>query len=126
MLYQAFYNYLRNEVARSPHTVTAYVRDLEDFRRFYREELRHADDDPRRMLTADLRLWISSEASKGLKATSVSRKVHTLRSFFNYLVRHHGLAPNPSCCTPRSQAAQGAAQVHCGGRKQHANRRARK
>ena len=96
MLYQAFYNYLRNEVARSPHTVTAYVRDLEDFRRFYREELRHADDDPRRMLTADLRLWISSEASKGLKATSVSRKVHTLRSFFNYLVRHHGLAPNPA------------------------------
>lgn len=96
MLYEAFYNYLRNVTARSPHTVTAYVRDLEDFRRFYREDLRHADDDPRGIITADLRLWISSESAKGLKATSVSRKVHTLRSFFNYLVRHQGLAPNPA------------------------------
>ena len=34
MLYEAFYDYLRGEAARSAHTVTAYRHDVESLRGF--------------------------------------------------------------------------------------------
>lgn len=96
MLYNAFYDYIRCETTRSPHTVLAYRRDLEQFRRYLTAELMHPDDDPLKVTFADLRLWVASLTSQGLAVTTVLRKMSAVRSFYSYLVRHHGLQVNPT------------------------------
>lgn len=96
MLYNAFYNFIRCETTRSAHTVSAYRRDLEQFRHFLTAELCHADDDPRAASFADMRLWVSSLASRGMATTTILRKMSALRAFYAYLVRHHGLEVNPT------------------------------
>ncbi|MDE6196851.1 MAG: tyrosine-type recombinase/integrase [Muribaculaceae bacterium] len=96
MLYNAFYDFIRCETIRSAHTVSAYKRDLEQFRRFLTAELCHADDDPRKASFADLRLWVASLASQGMATTTILRKLSALRAFYGYLVRHHGLEVNPT------------------------------
>ena len=96
MLYDAFYNFIRCETTRSPHTVFAYKRDIEQFRHFLTAELMHADDDPRKASYADLRLWVASLSSQGMSTTTILRKMSALRTFFGYLMRHHGLEVNPA------------------------------
>ncbi len=96
MLYDAFYDFIRCETTRSPHTVLAYKRDLEQFRRFLTAELMHPDDDPRKATYSDLRLWVASLSSQGMAVTTVLRKMSALRAFYGYLMRHHGLEINPS------------------------------
>lgn len=96
MLYDAFYNFIRCETTRSPHTVFAYKRDIEQFRRFLTAELMHDDDDPRKASYSDLRLWVASLSSQGLTTTTVLRKMSALRTFYGYLMRHQGLEVNPA------------------------------
>lgn len=96
MLYKAFYDFIRCETTRSPHTVAAYTRDLEQFRRFLTAELCHPDDDPTKASFADLRLWVASLASRGMAATTVMRKMSALRALYAFLCRYHGLDANPA------------------------------
>ncbi len=96
MLYNAFYDFIRCETTHSPHTVLAYKRDIEQFRRFLTAELMHDDDDPRHVSFGDLRLWVASLTSQGLAVTTVLRKISAVKNLFSYLVRHHGLEVNPT------------------------------
>lgn len=96
MLYSDFYNYIRCEAVRSPHTVTAYRADIEEFRRFVEAELCKDPDDPTIIELGDIRLWVASMADRGLKVASISRRIQSLRSLFNYLVRNKGLTSNPA------------------------------
>lgn len=96
MLYNAFYDFIRCETTRSAHTVLAYRRDLEQFRRFLTAELCHPDDNPMKVSVADMRLWVASLSSQGMASTTILRKMSALRSFYAYLVRHHGLKVNPA------------------------------
>ncbi len=95
MLYNAFINYLRAEMNKSESTVRAYRSDLDAFRRFLATELGKSDD-PSGVTLADIRLWISYEAGRGLKNTSLARRETTLRSFSHYLLRRHGLQTDPT------------------------------
>lgn len=96
MPYQAFYDFIRCETNQSPHTVSAYKRDIEQLRRFVTEDLNHADDDPASISFSDLRLWLSSLASQGLATTTILRKMSAARAFFGYLTKHEGLEVNPT------------------------------
>ncbi len=96
MLYSAFYSYIRCETARSPHTVVAYIRDVEQFRRYLTQEGGKASDDPMTVNLQDMRMWISSLALKGLKTASIIRKIQSLRAFYAYLAARHGLRRNPA------------------------------
>ena len=87
--------YLRCELCRSPHTVRAYIADTEAF------ALWAASDgietfDPRLATTADIRAWLASLSKGGLKATSVRRRLQSLRTFYRYLMRRGLLADNPA------------------------------
>ncbi len=95
MLYADFYNYIRCEVVRTPTTVTAYIGDIEEFRRFLRCELCKDADNPESVELADVRLWVANMSERGLKISSIARRLQSLRSLFKYLVRHHGLKVNP-------------------------------
>ena len=82
---EGFLNYLILEKAYSPHTVTSYENDLREFAAYLEKTesgLTLKDVD------ADLvRGWAMALMSEGRKATSVNRKLSSLRSFYKYLLR---------------------------------------
>lgn len=96
MLYDAFYKYLRTEINSSPHTVSAYSCDLEQFRRYLKASSPQGSDDPQTVRLEDIRLWIASLSAAGMKTATVVRKIQSLRGFFGFLERHCGLSANPT------------------------------
>lgn len=103
MLYSDFYNFIRCETARSSHTVSAYMADCEQFRSYLLKEAEKDSDDPTAVTVADIRSWMAVLAERGLKSSTIIRKVQSLRAFFDYLCRHRGLTANPAAkaSTPR-------------------------
>lgn len=88
-----FLDYLSNERAYSPHTVTSYENDLRAFEVYLGQtenglELKDAD--------ADLvRGWAMDLMSSGMKATSVNRKLSSLRTFYKYLLKKGEIEVSP-------------------------------
>lgn len=80
-----FLNYLSLERAYSPHTVAGYENDLQAFKAYLGKNesgLGLQDVD------ADLvRGWAMDLMSAGMKATSVNRKLSSLRTFYKYLLK---------------------------------------
>ena len=88
-----FLDYLSLEKAYSPHTVTSYENDLKAFKVYLGEtestlELKDAD--------ADLvRGWAMELMSSGMKATSVNRKLSSLRTYYKYLLKKGEISVSP-------------------------------
>ena len=88
-----FLDYLSHERAYSPHTVTSYENDLRAFKAYLEQtdeklELKNAD--------ADLvRGWAMDLMSSGMKATSVNRKLSSLRTFYKYLLKKGVIKVSP-------------------------------
>ena len=89
--------WLRVERRASPHTLSAYGRDLVAFLRFLAEHLGGPASlaDLAALRPADYRAWLARRAGAGLARTSTARALSTLRNFLRYLDRH-GLAHNPA------------------------------
>ena len=96
MLTDEFLRYIRLELAMSPNTCEAYRRDLERWRQFAVGSRDLSEFSPMTATASDIRLWVASLARDGLTQRTIRRKVQSLRAFFNYLMRHHGLASNPA------------------------------
>ncbi|MDE6099979.1 MAG: tyrosine-type recombinase/integrase [Paramuribaculum sp.] len=90
-----FLKYLLSEQGLSPLTVEAYGRDLRQWADYAtgggRYELR-----PETASLNDLRLWVASLSRQGVSPRTIRRKIQSLRGFYNYLMRIHGLADNPA------------------------------
>ena len=92
-LIENFLDYLTHERAYSPHTVTSYGSDLDEFASHLEEigtdlDLAHAD--------ADLvRGWAMTLMGKGRNATSVNRKLSALRTFYKYLLKKGEIEVSP-------------------------------
>ena len=85
MLLKPFVDYLRYERAASERTVTEYEADLKAFESFYRGL---SDDLSWAIVDADIaREWMVEMMERGLKATSVNRRLSALRSFYRFLYR---------------------------------------
>ena len=88
-----FLDYLTHERVYSPHTVTSYGNDLREFDTYLKNpedpiELPHAD--------ADLvRGWAMELMVSGMKATSVNRKLSSLRTFYKYLLKKGEIEVSP-------------------------------
>lgn len=83
MYIDQFADYLRLERNYSPRTVTSYREDLVLFQGFLKET-----DPDLTLLTADrdlVRLWVVEMMDQGRTATTVNRKLSTLRSFYRFL-----------------------------------------
>ena len=96
-----FLNYLTLERAYSPHTVTSYGDGLRAFEAYLAQmegalTLKDAD--------ADLvRGWVMSLMASGQKASSVNRKLSSLRTFYKYLLKKKAIAVSPvqNVCGPK-------------------------
>jgi len=86
---EKFIRYLEIEKNYSPHTITNYRLDLEDFKAFLGQTNIESID----YLT--LRKYLALLKEKNLQTRSVGRKISTLRSFFKFLTREGFLKANP-------------------------------
>jgi integrase/recombinase XerD len=89
-LIQEFSDYLRIEKRNSPHTVSAYRRDLNRFS----TELAGQKADS--VTTADIRGFLLSLREQGLSSASVARSLSSIKSFFKYLNQDKQFQGNPA------------------------------
>jgi integrase/recombinase XerC len=91
-----FCDHLLKEKRYSAHTQAAYRSDLEQFRAFCAAECGAAEFDPFSVGQDRIRSFLAGLVRHGMNKRSVSRKLASLRAFFAFLARHHGLKPNPA------------------------------
>lgn len=88
-----FFEYLSAERRFSPHTITAYRNDLNQF-------FSYIENTYDNLATAELkhthiRSWVVHMMQDGLKARSINRKLSCLKSFFRFLRKRGKIEHNP-------------------------------
>lgn len=88
-IYAAFIDYVKFEKRYSPHTVTAYQHDLEEFFGFLDQQ--YGALAPAEISAQMIRSWMAALKSDGLSARSINRKLSTLRSWYKFRLKngHH-------------------------------------
>jgi integrase/recombinase XerC len=89
----SFLKYLQYEKRVSAHTKLAYESDLAQFSEFLTDTFQHPAPE-----TADygmIRSWIIQLADSDIKATSVNRKIASLKTFYKFLMRQEVISKNP-------------------------------
>jgi integrase/recombinase XerC len=94
MFLERFILYIKHEKRYSPHTVSAYQSDLEQFFKFlnYPEE---TVNHPAEISYAQIRNWMV-HLMEDKTARSVNRKIATLRKYFKFLLREGIITSNPA------------------------------
>ncbi|PWK77709.1 integrase/recombinase XerC [Mucilaginibacter oryzae] len=102
MFLARFIQYIRYEKRYSPHTVTAYEADLDQFMRFLNNPS-GADPAPEPVVThpsqisyQDIRNWMVELIDQKMLARSVNRKMATLRKYFKFLLQEGIIETNPA------------------------------
>lgn len=93
MLIEAFLDYLRLERNYSERTIVSYGTDLREFEEYLEET--EAELDFTKVHADHVRNWISGLMDKGRTATSVNRKLSSLRSFYRFLLKKELVVVNP-------------------------------
>ncbi len=95
MYKEKFIQHLRNEKNYSSHTEISYFRDIAQFEEFIEKETGEKCD-PTTVDRDQIRIWISTLMSEGIKSRSVNRKLSAIRSFFKYLQKINVIEKNPA------------------------------
>ncbi|MBA9078884.1 MULTISPECIES: tyrosine-type recombinase/integrase [Rufibacter] len=88
---ELFFKYLQYEKRFSPHTITSYQVDLQQFQEYLKETY-HLED-IKEANHAIIRSWVVSLVQKELDSRTIHRKIASLRSYFRFMVQR-GLAQN--------------------------------
>ena len=88
-----FIEYLNYEKNYSPHTVTAYKKDLESFQVFCKNE--YDESDISKLPYTIIRSWIVGLVDSDISNRSINRKISSLKSFYTYLVKTKQIRQNP-------------------------------
>lgn len=88
-----FRDYLGLEKNYSPHTVTAYLNDLDFFQAFLKSAF--DDDDLVRVNYNQIRAWIVSLSDDGVSNSSINRKISSLKSFYKFLLKTKQIETSP-------------------------------
>jgi len=89
-LIKEFSDFLRIEKRNSPHTISAYRRDLKRFSAELSGKMVVS------VSTTDIRKFLISLTNQGLSTASVARSLSSIKSFFNFLVQDQQLQNNPA------------------------------
>ncbi len=102
MFSERFIRYIKFEKRYSPHTVSAYQSDLEQFFNFLNnpEKLNPAPEPvithPSQITHFQIRNWMVQLMNEQLIARSVNRKIATLRKYFKFLLQEGLIEVNPA------------------------------
>ena len=90
---QSFCVYLQFEKRLSQHTLISYQNDLGQFEKFVggQFDLFVLDE----VQALHVRTWLANLKDEGISARSINRKLSTLRSFYNYLMKKGILVSTP-------------------------------
>jgi integrase/recombinase XerC len=103
MFLARFIQYIQFEKRYSPHTVSAYQSDLDQFIRFLNtpeETITHPSEITHHLI----RNWMVAMMSEDITARSITRKIATLRKYFKFLLQEGIIIHNPASKinTPKS------------------------
>ena len=93
MSLKPFTDYLLLEKNYSSHTITSYKKDLESFGEFILNEYQENSID--QVNYSQIRNWIVSLVDAGISNRSVNRKVSSLNSYYNFLLKTETITVNP-------------------------------
>ncbi len=92
---EIFLLYLETQKNMASATIRAYATDLLDFNNFIVEQEEKNLDDIKNITKKDIQLYLADLHKKEYSKTSVSRKLSSLRAFFNYALRKHIINVSP-------------------------------
>jgi len=90
---QRFIAHLNSERRLSAHTAAAYQHDLDEFTGYCDKQ---GLTDWREIDNQHIRQFAAAEHRRGIGARSIQRRLSSLRTFFNYLIREVQLQTNPA------------------------------
>jgi tyrosine recombinase XerC len=91
-----FIKYLHQERGYSRHTLAAYGRDLRQFSQFYSEYANLIPLEIQVINKIGIRHFLGMLTEKGLKMSSIGRKLASLKAFFSYALRQNWINSNPT------------------------------
>ncbi len=94
MFSERFIQYIKFEKRYSPHTVSAYQSDLDQFFKFLNDPDQTVTN-PKEITYQHIRSWMVHLMSD-ITARSVNRKIATLRKYFKFLLREGVITDNPT------------------------------
>ena len=89
-----FRDYLLHERRYSAHTVKAYITDMEAFAEYCKEATQQdtlSDIEPK-----TVRRWVMTLKAAGLNATSINRKISTVRGFYKWMLKKDLILRSPA------------------------------
>ena len=90
---QAFRDYLQMQKNYSLHTVKAYLNDMAEFESF--NKIHFEQDSIDKVLYPQIRSWIVSLVDNNISASSVNRKISSLKSYYKFLLRIKQIEQSP-------------------------------
>lgn len=90
---EAFRDYLQLEKKYSPHTVTAYWNDISSFELF--NSVHFDQSTIEKANYSQIRSWIVSLVDAEVSATSVNRKIASLKAFYKFLLKTQQIEVSP-------------------------------
>ena len=93
MPFSQFIDYLALEKKYSPHTVTAYKKDLESFLAFASEGYNYTTINL--VNYSIIRSWIVSLVDKNISNRSINRKMSSLKTYYKFLLKTSQIEINP-------------------------------
>lgn len=89
-----FLEYIQFEKRYSPHTITSYRKDLEDFSHFYLKT--EASEDISKADKKIIRNFIVELSENNISKRSINRKLSSLRSFYLFLLKIGEITVSPT------------------------------
>lgn len=90
---ESFKDYLLLEKKYSPHTVQAYLKDVEAFEVFVKEEFEQGSIDL--VNYSQVRSWIVALVDQNVSNVTVNRKMASLKAFYKFLLKSKQIEVNP-------------------------------
>ena len=87
-----FFEFLKNEKKLSENTLQSYKRDLKQFRKFVELYSLHYN----KVSEDDINLYIKELQESGKKASSISRAIASIRSFYQYVFKKKKIKRDPT------------------------------
>jgi len=92
----SFLKYLQFEKRYSSNTVTSYKNDLLQFEANLSQDLSGSKIKLEKAGPGDMRTWVISLMEDGLEPRSINRKMATLRTYYNFLLKREIISEDPT------------------------------